>query len=371
MSRRLGLAAYRIAFVGVCSALCLGVFWRFVRDPGINVYSRAMFADVVYGTAHKPYVLRALLPWTVRGVVAALPAPARARLTEAMAANLQVQGFLRRGQWERELLPEYAVALLLMFGALVGFVFALRWLYDGLFPPSRFRRDLATLLALLGLPPCFYYASYLSDFPGLLLWTLALGLLVRERWGALLLVYAVGCLNKETFILLHGIFGLRYLWSPERMPRRRFFALAAAQVGLFVTIKGLLTWIYRENPGVSFEVHLFDHTLTLGEHLARRNAPWELAAWVGGALLAFGRWRSMPLFLKQAVAVLPVLVGLTAVFGFLDELRDYYEAFPVLVLMLTHTLTGPARTGPTSHLLPRGQMADGGPVEPVLSSRAG
>lgn len=352
-TRALGLAAYRIAFVALCAALTVHVFWVFIRDPGINTYDRARFGEVVYGTAYKPFVLRVLVPWMVRGLTAALPESAQASLTEAMASDRLVQGFLRRGQWERELLPEYAIALVLMFAALVAFVFAFRWLYDGVFPPSRWRKDLATVLLLLGLPPCFYYASYLSDFPGLFLYTLGLGLLVRERWRAYLVVFLIGCLNKETFILLWGVFGLRYLWAKEAMPRRQFYALAAAQLALFLAVKGALTVLYGDNPGTSFELHWFDHTLTLGEHLARRNELPAMFIWIAFALIAFGRWRSQPPFLKQAIAVLPVLLILTAIFGFLDELRDYYEAYPVLVLMLMHTLTFAAAPSSQVEVAPR------------------
>ncbi|MDQ3264564.1 MAG: hypothetical protein M3Y59_13015 [Myxococcota bacterium] len=337
-TRRLGLALYRLLFVALCAALTLHVFWVFIRDPGINTYHRAMFGDVVEGRAHKPYVTRWLVPLTTRAVHAALPPQTRVALGEGMAGNVLVQGFLRRGQWERELLPQYAIALVLMFAALVGLVFAFRWLHDGVFPPNRWRKDAATVLLLVGLPPCFYYASYLSDFPGLFLWTLGLGLLVRERWGAYLAVFLIGCLNKETFILMWGVFALRYLWS-RKMARRTFWSLAAAQLGMFVAVKLALGWVYRDNPGVSFELHWEDHTLALGEHLSRRNELWAMSLWLAGAALAFLRWRTQPRFLKQSVAVLPVLIALTAVFGFLDELRDYYEAYPTLVLMLVHTLS--------------------------------
>jgi hypothetical protein len=48
------------------------------------------------------------------------------------------------------------------------------------------------------------------------------------------------------------------------------------------------------------------------------------------------RWAQTPRFLRTALWVLPVLVGLTLFLGYLDELRDYYEAFPVVVLLIAH-----------------------------------
>jgi uncharacterized membrane protein len=336
--RRLAWAAYRVAFLAACAALSLWVFWCFVRDPGINVYERARFADVVYGRAHRPFVERVLVPGTVRVATALVPEGARAQLRTAMAQDVLVQGFLRRKQWDAEHLPEYAVALALMYAALAGFAFALRWLAKGLFPQSPLRQDAAVVLGLAGLVPCFYYASYLSDFPGLLLWTLGLGLMLRGRWRTFLVVFVLGCLNKETFALMPLLFAVRF-WRFKKMGRRQYWTLLGAQVVLFAAIQGAIAYAFRDNPGSAFELHWGDHTLALMDHLARRNGSLLVAAWLLGAALAFLRWKDKPRLLRQAIlVVLPTLVALTAAFGFLDELRDYYEAFPVLVLMLVHTL---------------------------------
>lgn len=341
--RRLGWAVYRVAFLAGCAALSLWVFWSFVRDPGIDVYERARFADVVYGRAHRPFVERVLLPGTVRVATALIPSGARAQLREAMAKDLQVKGFLRRKQWGAEHLPEYAVALVLMYAALVGFAFALRWLAKGLFPSSPLRQDAAVVLGLAGLVPCFYYASYLSDFPGLFLWTYALGLMLRGRWRTFLVVFVLGCLNKETFALMPLVFAVRF-WRFKKMGRKEYWTLLGVQVAIFAAIKVALAYAFRGNPGSAFELHWEDHTLALMDHLVRRNGSWLVAAWLFGAALAFLRWKDKPRLLRQAILVLPVLVALTAAFGFLDELRDYYEAFPVLVLMLVHTLFPPQKS---------------------------
>jgi hypothetical protein len=51
-----------------------------------------------------------------------------------------------------------------------------------------------------------------------------------------------------------------------------------------------------------------------------------------------------------ALLILPAELGFTLFFGYIDELRDYYEALPVVLLLLTHgygslVQAGWARTG--------------------------
>ncbi len=55
-------------------------------------------------------------------------------------------------------------------------------------------------------------------------------------------------------------------------------------------------------------------------------------------LLVGYRWNEQPRFLRVASLVIIPLVGLTLFLGMLDELRDYYEAFPAIVLLLFHGL---------------------------------
>ena len=50
------------------------------------------------------------------------------------------------------------------------------------------------------------------------------------------------------------------------------------------------------------------------------------------------RWSAKPLFLRRALWIAVPLLVLTFGLGFFDELRDYYEVYPVLVLLLAHTL---------------------------------
>jgi hypothetical protein len=49
------------------------------------------------------------------------------------------------------------------------------------------------------------------------------------------------------------------------------------------------------------------------------------------------RWFEKPLFLRHSLWILPVLVATCFFFGWLDELRDYYEAYPIVFLLMIYS----------------------------------
>ncbi len=327
-------SAWRIAYICACVLLCALVLGVFVYRPGINGYSRAMFADMVYGTAAKPFVYRTLLPTAVRLVASAVPDDSRIALSESLARSAAGENLCKILGWEAGYLFEYLVALALMWGCLGGFVWALRYLLNGVYQVSPRVRDVFTLVALLGLTQFFRYYSYLYDFPAVCLFTLGLALMVRAKWKTFVLLYLIACLNKETTILLTVVFAVHF-WSRTRMNRTRFAGLLAAQAAIFTVVKLGLFAAFRDNPGALVEVHFPHHNLEV-------LGAYPLAAvfgWCGLALLLFYKWPDKPLFLRHSLWIVPPLVGLTFCFGYLDELRDYYEAYPILALLLLHSVS--------------------------------
>lgn len=309
------------------------VFYIFLRDPGINDYYRAMFADMVYGRAYKPFVARVLLPAATRLITSTIPDRARSSLCSWAASNSFVQRVFEKRKWELEYFVEYCIAAVLMYASLVGFVFAFRHCFRGVYDaPGRFL-DAITLIALLSLPVCFRYYSYLYDFPVLLLFTLGLGLMVRSKWSLYLIVFLFAVINKETAILLSFVFVIHHL-SDRRMPRLFFWRLLAIQMAIFVAVRAVISFVFRNNPGTFLEFHLFDHNIRL-------LRPYPLAtvlSWFIVVFFVFYRWNEKPLFLRYAIWIAVPLVGMTVFFGFLDELRGYYELYPIVILLFAHTL---------------------------------
>jgi hypothetical protein len=299
-----------------------------------------MFADMVYGKASKPYVYRALLPATVRLLTSAIPEAQKASLDQFLDKNHVVQFIGSRllfvtAQQDKRYITEYAIALLLMFLSLAGFVWSLRYLFKSLYRAPVMHADLVCLTALIALPYFFKYYSHLYDFPTLFLFTLGLGLMVNRRWGLYLLVFMLGCLNKETAILLTLLCAVHYR---QRMDNAQYKKLLLIQVVIFLCIKSALTVIFNNNPGAVVEFHLFDHNLTLlALYPAKIIALWILIAAVVMILL-FYHWSDKPQFLRDGIWIGIPLVVCIFLFGFLDELRVYYEIYPVGILLVYHSL---------------------------------
>lgn len=326
-------SAYRLSYVAACTLLCALVLGVFLWKPGINGYGRAMFGDMVYGNAHRPFVYRTLLPTTVRVLASAVPSAARQRFGESLARDPAIANLLLILEWEKEYLVEYLLAVFLLYLCLWGFVWALRYLLTGVYAASSRVQDLTILLALVGLTQFFHYYSYLYDLPTLFLFTLGLGLLARAKWKLFLLVYFIGCLCKETTILLTLVFIIHFA-DRARLERRRFYELLLNQLVIFAVVKGALFVIFRQNLGSFVEFHVADHNLQFVQ-------PYPLPtifAWGGFVLLLFYRWSAKPVFLRHSLWIVVPLVVLTFLLGFLDELRDYYEAYPVVALLLLHSI---------------------------------
>ena len=107
-----------------------------------------MFADMVYGTAHKPFVCRALLPTTVRLITGIIPAEARARVGRSLGSTAAGENLCAILQWEPEYLVEYLIAAILMYLSLWGFLWALRYLLVGVYDVSAGVQDVLILVAL-------------------------------------------------------------------------------------------------------------------------------------------------------------------------------------------------------------------------------
>ena len=319
-------AAYKVAYAAITALLTSIVFLIFIIKPGVNGYERAMFKDMVYGKAYKPFVYRTLLPGTVRLITSALPADIRTSIS---------QSDLNIPNWEQEFLTEYLVASILMCASLVGFGLAIRYLFNGIFhAPARFV-DLVSLAAIACLPFFFKYYSYIYDFPTLFLFTLGLGLMVRCKWPQFLILFLIACLNKETAILLTLMFAI-YFWGRRDLVNRMLFTrLLFCQLGIFLLIRMGIVWNFRNNPGSSLEFHLFDHNFML------LLQPYSLSALfvvLGLTLLIFYKWSEKPLFLKRGLWMLVPLVAAALFFGYIDELRDYYEVYPILLLLIAHSV---------------------------------
>lgn len=315
----------------------LMVFAIFLHVSRFNGYRRVYFSDMIYGRAWRPFVYRVLLPQTAHLITAPIPVTARNAINENLDSSPFLHNIFRVIGWEKEYLSEYVIAAGLMFLCLLGFGWALGYLYSGIVKSSHRVGKYLPFLGVLALPPLFSY-TYIYDFSTLFLFTLGLAFLVRKKWIWYFFIYLAGCLNKETTVLLTVIF-LFYYWKDMSLGRNRFIRLLLGQFAIFIIIRLLLQWIFRNNQGTSFEFHLTDHNLPLLYQLIK---PYTFLTLI--TILFFGyifiyKWSMQPRFLKLGFySVVPVLFLLTLLFGFLEEWRDYYEAYPIIILIFTFSI---------------------------------
>jgi len=305
------------------TALVLGSFVR----VGINAHRRALFPDLVQGTAYKPFVYRALVPFMVRQVSAAVPESARIAIDRHLRDPVIRIPELRRVGLERVDWVEFLAAVLIWYLSVIGFAWAFKKLARSVYELDERFLDVLALGAVAGLPVFFKYHSYIYDLTHLFLFTACLIVLVRSSWAIYLPLFGLATFSKETSILLVAIFAVAYV---RVLPRKSFALLISTQLLIFLAIRGLLSSYFAGNPGGTLTFHLLDHNLWL--------KPYTIAQFVGLAIIAMAiarDWASKPLFLRQCLLIIvPTLLFLTLFLGFLDEYRDYYEAYPVVLLLV-------------------------------------
>jgi hypothetical protein len=185
-------------------------------------------------------------------------------------------------------------------------------------------------LAVLAILPAFFkYYNCLYDPGTLFTFAWAVWLLAARRTGLFYVAFGLAALNKETAVLLVPVF-LTHAWT--RLSTAGRLTHGFVLLALFCAIKFGLHWIYRDNPGAVVEFTLFNHNASL---LGRPGVLLYMAAVLGPLLVfALAGWREKPGLLRQGfLFVFLGQLGLAIFFGFLDELRVFYESLVFLSLL--------------------------------------
>jgi len=324
-------AIYRL----LSTLISLYVLVAFVKLPPINGYERAMFSEMVYGTAWKPFVYRTLLPTSVRVISDFIPEEIHKNLTKKVKDSFAASQVIEKLKWESEYITEYIIALLLMYLSLLGFIWAFRNLFDKLYSSDLWFKNMITILLLFAIPAMFQpnYSNYIYDFPALFLFTLGLFLLQKRNWKYFLILFFVSCFNKETTILLTLIFAIHF-YKDEILSRKLFSRLLITQILIFLVVKIFLYSVFLNNPGGFVEFHLIDRNYLLFNGYSFTTFVALLIIF----LAIFSHWSSKPKFLKDSLWIAIPLIILTLFFGFFDELRDYYEVFPIVILLISFNI---------------------------------
>jgi hypothetical protein len=118
----------------------------------------------------------------------------------------------------------------------------------------------------------------------------------------------------------------------SRMPWTRIVSLLAAQALIFVAIRGLIAYIFRNNPGGVVEINWVNHNQQV--LMDPRIMSKRLFLLIAVAVFGAWHWRDKAPFLRDAfIALAPVLLIMGVTVGQVDEIRAYYEIYPVVVVL--------------------------------------
>jgi len=321
--------------IHVLASVVVFTMWVWGADnfsTSLNGDPRSTLGAILHGTAHRPFVERMLVPILTRGVYALADEERWNDLSRFLLKIPKIQEETTRLGWETQYLPEYIIALGLALGSLIGFAFVFERFYSSLYETYDVVTNALPTLAVLCLPPFFDVGThYIYDFPSLLLFTMGLLLMQKRKWTLFYPVFIIGCLNKETMVILLVGFVLLFY---QRMSRRKMLLHVAAQLGIFAIVKGLAMYQYGANPGSSLEFHLYRniHFLLL---------PYNVVTLIVGAVIigltVYDIKEKHILLRKMAWLIVP-FAALMVVFGLVNEVRALYELFPIYFLLIAHTV---------------------------------
>lgn len=324
------VAVARVFRAVVLALYALLVFLYFLVGSDVNRDVRAPISKMVHGTANRPFVYRTLVPSLVRGLVAITPPSVKANVESSEGA---VRALFPNVFIETGFVYETVLLFALLYLSLLGFALCVTRLY--VIVTASDPRDerwlfLVPFLALYGLPP-FFLRAFIYDLSTLFLMTLAMALMAEERWGLYLGALLLSCLNRETTVLLLLVFALYFY---RRLPRPAFVKLTAAHLAILGATRIALVRAYRDNPGVQGEFHLLDFI----QHYAAPYGVEVAVAWVAVLVLMLYRWSEKPLFLRRALWILVPLFAVYFTLGFPRETRIFYEAYPIVILLVIHSV---------------------------------
>jgi hypothetical protein len=313
-----------------------------LRAKKFNRYEPARTELLLGGGAQRPFSSRVLVPWLARGISACVPEPAERAL---------VEGLFRRFPGARRFVGffattpgfffEISVVLSLCYLSLIGFLFALRRLFLVLYRGPPWLGFLTPAVALFGLPLLFRDGAAMPyDFPTLFFFALGFAWLLEGGQGRLLVLMAVGTLNRETF-LLFPLVAVVALWNSRS--HAELGRLLAALLGVGLVARGtavLFSSPGGEPTGVGDYVrnHLGSNLVDAWHSLALYQYQMLAALVVWGGLLCWS-WKEKHVFLRRSTSVLaPILIAAYLVAGVWGELRVFYEIYPLFFLLVWDSL---------------------------------
>ena len=307
------------------------VFRVFVGEDSLSLKGGpADFGKMVDGTANRPFVLRTLIPSTIRSIRDLLPESLKNHIRSFFEKRNWFVDYLRSDR-----VVEYSIALVLCFIFFLGFSFVLRRLAKHFYRDEPLVQHIAALIGMLILPLFFAYGHYVYDPGTLFLFSFGVLLVVEERLIPMLAFFPILVLHKETSVLLILVF---IVYQFRRMPITKIAAFSSVMGAIWLVLRMFIARTFAANPGSIVEFHLFDHNLRLFANPVAAIF-FLVVITLLGIFISYN-WKSKQEFLRRGFfAVFGPLFLLSIFFGYVDELRQFYEVVPFVALLMAPSIS--------------------------------
>jgi len=329
------------AFIALYILLSLWFLARFalVSHLGDSI-DRTPLQAMIDGTAYRPFVYRLLIPKLTGFIVALTPEGMQDYMSGAMQ-SLADSSFLTYFPTIDTLIREQLshpatfysrmVMLALVYVCLWGYIIALRNLANFFWPQEPAMAWLAPVFGLILAGGCMYPRMFIYDIPGMCFAAAAYAAMARRRFEWYMLWFLLACLNKETAIFLLIFYAL---WHARRLDRSTFLTNLLIQGTLYLTVRIGIVVAFRDNRGVLLENHVYAQIATM----LTLHGIETIILFFSFLFMLTCRWREKPLFLRYVLWLFPMLWLAYIFYGSPGEYRVFMELFPLLTLLITHTL---------------------------------
>lgn len=285
--------------------------------------------DMIEGKYRKPYVYRTLVPTTIRIISNIIPESVHKNTENFVRQNPKLNATFDNLEWQKEPALKFFISSAFMILSFIAFGYLIPnfvFLFTDI-ARTYLNKIFISGLSLVLLPGFFLYGSHIYDPPQLFFFALALYVLYKQKFNLFYPLFVLVTVNKETSLLLVGVF---FFYFFRKIPEKKFIYLVILYVFTFLAIRVFITYLFSENEGPFLEYHFVEHNLRIRYSLIALTM--NSGFFILLMLLNFLKWKTKPEFIKTSfwVIFLPTFV-LTIFFGYVDELRVYYELYPILI----------------------------------------
>jgi hypothetical protein len=297
---------------------------------GINpIWGDISFDALMNQETSKPFITRVLVPVVLKEISYFLSLESKSSL-ERIALNSFTFKDLLKIEEGSDLIVEYIFFSLLVFLCFIGFAIVMRKLLTKIHL-SEATSDIAPLIGLLILVMIFDTSNYIYDPTVLFFSALLFLFLMNNQLISFSLIFVLSCFNKESSILMLIPF---YFFRVENKKRMKVFSEVILLLIIWLVITGYLQWLYRDFSLSPVFFHFWVNVshfykIFLNFNLLKHYVPIAIFM----ALMVSNWSQSQVRYKNSLVCMLMILIPLWILFGRLEELRVFYEIYPLVLLL--------------------------------------